>query len=108
MGTAATTGLLYQPRMIGDGDCGEIGEVLGENLPQSHFVHYNSHMIIYPVLNPGRRDGKPATNRLSHGAAFHTTFTGVYLLRFKFCCVLSVTYNLFSLKCGITTDHTVD
>jgi hypothetical protein len=24
-GTAATTGLLYQPRMIGDGDCGEIG-----------------------------------------------------------------------------------
>jgi hypothetical protein len=25
MGTAATTGLLYHPRMIGDGDCGEIG-----------------------------------------------------------------------------------
>jgi hypothetical protein len=24
-GTAATTGLLYQPQMIGDGDCGEIG-----------------------------------------------------------------------------------
>jgi hypothetical protein len=24
-GTAATTGLLYQPRVIGDGDCGEIG-----------------------------------------------------------------------------------
>jgi hypothetical protein len=23
-GTAATTGLLYQPRMIGDSDCGEI------------------------------------------------------------------------------------
>jgi hypothetical protein len=23
--TAATTGLLYQPRMIGDGDCEEIG-----------------------------------------------------------------------------------
>jgi hypothetical protein len=23
--TAATTGLLYQPRMVGDGDCGEIG-----------------------------------------------------------------------------------
>jgi hypothetical protein len=27
-GTAATTGLLYQPRMIGDGDCGEIGGIL--------------------------------------------------------------------------------
>jgi hypothetical protein len=25
LGTAATTGLLYQPWMIGDGDCGEIG-----------------------------------------------------------------------------------
>jgi hypothetical protein len=25
LGTAATTGLLYQPRMIGDDDCGEIG-----------------------------------------------------------------------------------
>jgi hypothetical protein len=25
LSAAATTGLLYQPRMIGDGDCGEIG-----------------------------------------------------------------------------------
>jgi hypothetical protein len=25
LGTAATIGLLYQPRMICDGDCGEIG-----------------------------------------------------------------------------------
>jgi hypothetical protein len=39
-GTAAITGLLYQPRMIGECDCGEIGgmktgretDVLGENL----------------------------------------------------------------------------
>jgi hypothetical protein len=26
-GTAATTGLLNQPRMIGEGDCGEIGGI---------------------------------------------------------------------------------
>jgi hypothetical protein len=25
LGTEATTGQLYQPQMIGDGDCGEIG-----------------------------------------------------------------------------------
>jgi hypothetical protein len=27
LGTVATTGLLYQSQMIGDGDCGEIGGI---------------------------------------------------------------------------------
>jgi hypothetical protein len=27
LGTAATTGLLYQPKMTDDGDCGAIGAV---------------------------------------------------------------------------------
>jgi hypothetical protein len=50
LGTAATTGLLYQPRIIGDSDCREIGgtkigrgaEVLGGNLSQRHFVQIES------------------------------------------------------------------
>jgi hypothetical protein len=39
-------------------------EVLGENLPHRHFCPSQN-----PGLNPGRRGGKPATNRLSYGAA---------------------------------------
>jgi hypothetical protein len=45
-------------------------EVLGENLPQGHFVH---HKILHD--RPGLESrtaagGKPTTNRLSYGAAF--------------------------------------
>jgi hypothetical protein len=56
LGTAATNGLLCQPRMIMMMEklveclAGET-EVLWENLPQSRFVHHKPHML--PVREPG-------------------------------------------------------
>jgi hypothetical protein len=75
LGTAATTGPLYLPRVIVRMEklvewtvlAGET-EVLGENLLRRHFVHHKFHLPD-PGANPGRRGGNPATNRLSYGAA---------------------------------------
>jgi hypothetical protein len=47
-------------------------EVLGENLPQCHFVTTNPTCC--PDANPGSRGGKPVSNRLSYGTAFYAGF----------------------------------
>jgi hypothetical protein len=76
LGTATTTGLLYQPRMIGDGDCGEIGGMKicrGNRSTQRKPAPATNPTWRDPGLNPGRRGGKPATNRLSYGAAYTAT-----------------------------------
>jgi hypothetical protein len=44
-------------------------EILGENLLQCHFCPSQNPTCPDPGLNPGRRGGKPATTRLSYGAA---------------------------------------
>jgi hypothetical protein len=78
IGTSATPGLLCQPRVIvkmiveKQMECRSAGEteVLGENLPQRHFCPSQNPTWPDPGLNPGRRDGKLATNRLSYGEAY--------------------------------------
>jgi hypothetical protein len=72
IGTAATPGLLCQPRVIvkmiveKHMECRCVGEteVLGENLPQCHFCPSQNPTWPDPGLNPGRRGGKPAINLL--------------------------------------------
>jgi hypothetical protein len=77
MGTAATPGPLCQPRVIvkmimeKQIEFRLAGEtkVLWENLPQRHFCPSQNPTWPDPGLNPGRRGGKPPTNRLGYGAA---------------------------------------
>jgi hypothetical protein len=71
LGTAATNGLLCQPRVIMmeklvEWLAGET-EVLGENLPSAALSTTNPTCC--PDANPGRRGGKPASNSLSYGTA---------------------------------------
>jgi hypothetical protein len=44
-------------------------EELGENLPKRHFVPPQIPHDPTRARTPGRHGGKPATNRLSYGAA---------------------------------------
>jgi hypothetical protein len=69
-------GLLYQPRMRDNDECGAVGgmkigretEVHGGNLPQCHFAHQNPAGTDLGSI-PDHRVGKPAPNRLSYGTA---------------------------------------
>jgi hypothetical protein len=62
-------------------------EVLGENLPQRHFVHHKIPHDQTRARTPDRRGGKPATNRLSYGAAQETSYTNNILFE-KSKCIL--------------------
>jgi hypothetical protein len=60
LGTSATSGLLYLPRVIVrlenlvEGTLAGETELFGESLPQLHFVHYKSHL-----KRPGLKPGQP-------------------------------------------------
>jgi hypothetical protein len=59
---------LYQPQMIGEGDCGAVGGMkIGRGNRSTR--RKPAPAPLCPGSNPGRRGRKPATNRLSYGAA---------------------------------------
>jgi hypothetical protein len=64
LGTAVTAGQLVEWRLVGE------AKELGRNVPERHFVHHKSQILVPDTgSNAGRRGGEPATNRLSYGAA---------------------------------------
>jgi hypothetical protein len=86
LGTAATSGLLYKPQMIDEDDCGAIGGMkIGRGnrgtrrkpapapLCPPQIPHDQTR-----ARTPGCRGGKPATNRLSYGAA--NSYISIYSL----------------------------
>jgi hypothetical protein len=66
--TAGTSGLLYQPQMIGEGDCGAIGGTrIGRETCPSATLSTTNPTWRDTGSNYGLIGGKPATNRLSCG-----------------------------------------
>jgi hypothetical protein len=57
-------------------------EVLGENLPRRHFVHPKSYLPDQ-AADPGRRGGKPVSNRFSYGAALIFPLRNLTFVAFK-------------------------
>jgi hypothetical protein len=75
-------------------------EVLGENLPQHHLCPSQNPTRPDPGLNPGRRSGKPATNRLNYGAAANLCFSNVWIILQKgfFFCYQTEIFKSIKLK----------
>jgi hypothetical protein len=116
IGTAATPGLLCQPRMIvkmiveKQMECRLAGEteLFEENLPQRHFCPSQNPTWPDQGLNPGRRGGKPVTNRLSYGAAKRDTLNYVssYLkLRRKNGSACYIKRQNFCVVCECINNH---
>jgi hypothetical protein len=74
LGTAATNRPIVPAS--GDYDDGEIGGIIGRG---NRSTSSTTNFTCCPDANPGRRGGKPATNRLSYGTAFPRPVTEIAL-----------------------------
>jgi hypothetical protein len=70
LGTAATTGLFYQPRMVHDECEAVVGMRIGKETCPSATLFTTNPTLPDPGSNPGPHGGKPAANRLSYGATY--------------------------------------
>jgi hypothetical protein len=89
LSTAATSGLLYKLQMINEDDCGAIGGMkIGRGNQITRRKPAAAPLCLPQIPHdqtrartPGRRGGKPATNRLSYGADLDVnlvTFIGLW------------------------------
>jgi hypothetical protein len=88
LGTEAS-GVLYQPQMTDDDDCGEIGErrigrgnrsTLRKPAPVPLCPPQIPHDLP-PGSNPGHCGGKPATSRLSYGTALGLAYSSTLKMK---------------------------
>jgi hypothetical protein len=84
LGTAATNRPIVPAP--GDYDDGEIGEIIGRGKQSTrrktcpNAALSTTNPTCCPDANPGRRGGKPATNRLSYGTVMSPIKTWYFIL----------------------------
>jgi hypothetical protein len=95
----------------GDYDDGEIGGMIGRGnrttrrKPSPSAALSTTNPTCCPDANPGRRGGKPATNRLSYGTAFHVrSYCSCYREAALFRFIFSPHDRLRMWSCGCGTD----
>jgi hypothetical protein len=76
-------------------------EELGENLPQRHFVPPQIPLDQVRFRTPDRSGGKPATNRLSYGAALVELLVLAQVLSSGAPLILGLFNDTFQLHCSL-------